>query len=509
MNESTNHAGPVPVTLPDGRTATVTGVTLDSRRVRPGDLWVALPGTRVHGARFAQQALDAGARAILTDADGAARIRADLGEPAAVVATSAHLRHDMALLAARVHHDPSAGMAMFGVTGTNGKTTTVHLVAALLRRAGLRVGTIGTLGFELDGIRLDVTTTTVTTPESPDLQAMLAAMRDRGADAVAMEVSSHALALRRVDGVEFRSAGFTNLNREHLDFHGTMEHYFDAKARLFTTDFTHDGVVCLDDPFGPRLLARARERGLRVRGVGRTAEADYRILAAGPREFSLAHPGGTLTVPMRLPGDFNRTNAAIAMALIDREVIGGGVVSLDAVAGALATVDVPGRMQPVTLGAGAPDTFVDFAHTPESVAAVLAAFAGDREQGREVVVVVGCGGDRDPSKREPMGAAAARGASFVVVTDDNPRTEDPAAIRRVVLAGARAAGGDAGARVVDGGDRRSAIAEGLRRAGSDGVLVVLGKGHEQGQIINDRVIPFDDATVLAEEWARLHATEED
>ena len=500
--------GPTMLTLPDGQNVAASGVTLDSRRVAPGDLWVALPGTRVHGARFARQAVDAGAVAILTDAEGAEQIRAEgpltAGDGAEVaVAVSPDPRRDMAVFASRVHQDPSTTVQMFGLTGTNGKTTTVHLMAALLRQVGLRVGTIGTLGFELDGVRIDQPTSTVTTPESPDLQAMLAQMRDRGAEAVAMEVSSHALALNRVDGIEFAGAGFTNLNREHLDFHGTMEEYFEVKARLFTPHFTHNAVVHMDDPWAAQLIERARANGLRLRTVGRSEQADYRILPSAPDEFSLQHPGGTLTVPMRLPGMFNRTNAAIAMALVDGQVVAGQLVTPEAVAPALATVDVPGRMQPVPLGDRAPEAYVDFAHTPESVAAVLGAFTEQRQAGRRVVVVVGCGGDRDRSKREPMGAAAAQGADVTIITDDNPRTEDPAAIRAAALHGARSVNPDA----LDVGGRRAAIAEGLRRAGSGGIVVVLGKGHEQGQIVGDEVIPFDDATVLAESWAQI-GTEE-
>lgn len=488
---------PVNLPLPDGSVEVVTGVTLDSRRVQPGDLWVALPGEHVHGARFAAQAIAAGARAILTDAAGAEMI----GDVEVPVSVSEDPRRDMARLSARVHGDPSTTLAMFGVTGTNGKTTTTHLLAALLRHVGLRVGTAGTLGFELDGIRVELPTTTVTTPEAPDLQALLARMRDSGADVVAMEVSSHALELHRVDGVQFHAAGFTNINREHLDFHGTMEAYFDAKARLFTTAFTRNAVVHLDDPRGGELVRRARAQGLAVRTVGRTDVADYRILPAGPAQFSLQHPHGNLTVPMRLPGDFNRTNAAIAMALIDGEVIAGQRISLDAVAPALATVDVPGRMQPVPLGEGAPEAYVDFAHTPESITAALGAFADDLAAGRPVIVVVGCGGDRDPSKREHMGRAAAEASTLAIITDDNPRTESPEAIRDVVLRGARSVASE----TIDGGDRRSAITEALRRAGREGIVAVLGKGHEQGQIVGTEVLPFDDATVLVEVWETVSA----
>ena len=468
--------------------APVTGVSLDSRLIRAGDLYVALPGTRAHGADFAAKAVAAGAAGVLTDAEGAERLGSGLAVP---IAVAADLRGAMARIAADLYGQPTDALRMFGVTGTNGKTTTTFLLAAALRGLGLSVGSIGTLGFELDSEPLRVARTTVTTPESIDLQALLALMRDLGAQAVAMEVSSHAMVQRRTEPVRFDVAAFTNLSPEHLDFHPDMEHYFEAKAALFTPEHCRAAVVNIDDEAGVRLAERIRATEVELRTVSWREPADYRITEVSGRHVRLA---SGLEFDLLLPGDFNVTNAVTALAMI--ELAG---YDREAAAGALAAVTVPGRMQPVELPAGAPTTFVDFAHTPEAVRSALAVFGHDRARNRRVIAVLGCGGDRDRVKREPMGRVAAEGADIVIVTDDNPRTEDPASIRARVLAGARSVTNDP-ARVIDGGERRAAIGLALRTAGVDDVVVVLGKGHEQGQESRGRVTPFDDAGVIVEEW---------
>lgn len=479
----------------------VSGITLDSRLVRPGDLYAALPGNRAHGASFAAAAVAAGAAAVLTDADGEAALPPDLGVP---VAVAVDVRGAMARVAERLFDAPARHLRMFGITGTNGKTTCTLLLAAALRGLGLQVGTVGTLGFQLDGEELPAARTTVTTPESVDLHGLLALMRARGADAVAMEVSSHAMALRRTEPVRFDVAGFTNLSPEHLDFHADMEDYFEAKAALFAPERTRAAVVFVDDPAGARLAERVRASDVDLRtvawgeesGQGR-ADADYRITEVSDHRVRVRTPAGPLEFLLSLPGDFNVTNAVLALAMI--ELAG---LDVRAAAAALADVTVPGRMQPVPLPPGAPAAFVDFAHTPEAVRSALGAFGRDRARGARVIAVLGCGGDRDRSKREPMGRAAAEAADLVVVTDDNPRSEDPASIRARVLAGARAVPG-AAERVVDGGARRDAIAHALRAARPGDVLVVLGKGHEQGQDIAGRIHPFDDRSVVAEEWGKV------
>ena len=471
-----------------GASGVLTGVAFDSRSVAPGDLYVGLPGARAHGASFAAQAAAAGALAVLTDAAGAA-----LAEPAGLpVLTVDDPRAAMAPLAADVYGRPGEALDLFAVTGTNGKTSTVFLLEAALAALGRTVATIGTIGFRVAGRPLEVARTTVTTPEAPDLQALLAVLRERGADTVAMEVSSHALALHRADALTFDAAGFTMLGQDHLEFHHTLEEYFAAKARLFVDGRTRAAVVNTDDPWGRRLAALARADGTRV--VTTLADdADLRVVAAEPladggSRVRLAHPGGETVFDLSMLGDFNVANAVTALGLVH-----AAGLDVDAAAAGLAAAQVPGRMQRVDLGPDAPHAVVDFAHTPQAVAAALAALP---RTGRRIAVL-GAGGDRDPSKRGPMGRAAAEAADLVVVTDDNPRSEEPAAIRAAVLAGAREAGG---AEVVDGGDRRAAIARALRLARPADWVAVLGKGHETGQDVAGVISPFDDVAVIRETW---------
>ncbi len=482
----------------------VTGITLDSRLVQPGDLYVALPGAKRHGAEFVGEAVAAGAVAVLTDRSGADRLSAP---PAAVpVVVARDPRLGLGELAARVYGHPSRGRLMFGITGTNGKTTTSLLLAAMLRSAGLRTGVVGTLGFQVDDEPLTGPRTTITTPEAPDLQAVLAVLAERGAAAVVMEVSSHALALGRADAIDFDVVAFTNFGRDHLDFHGTVESYFEAKAALFSPQRARRAVLNVDDPRG-RELVRRIGASLDVVTVSLTdTRADYHLVDAAPvgeglRLVTVGTPVRELSFRLALPGDFNIRNAVTALAMAD---LAG--VDLDRAAAGLAGAAVPGRMEPVVLEPPGPAVVVDFAHTPQAVSSVLRALAGRRR-----IAVLGSGGDRDPEKREPMGAAAAADAEVVVVTDDNPRSEDPAAIRAAVLRGAYAEQrrqrtvSDREVEVLDGGDRRSAIAIGLQRATRSDVVAVLGKGHETGQEVGGRIVPFDDRQVLRSVWAELAA----
>ena len=469
----------------------VSDVCLDSRSAGPGDLFVALPGEHTHGARYAAQAVAQGAGAVLTDAAGA-EAACGLGVP---VAVATDLRAAMARAACRLFGDPTRRLLMLGITGTNGKTTSMTLAAAGLSGAGRRVGTIGTLGFALAGVPLPATRTTVTTPESPDLQGLFAAMADSGADTGAMEVSSHALALDRVAGIRFDVVGFTNLGRDHLDFHHTMEAYFEAKATLFVPGRSAVAVINADDAAGRRLIDRVRAAGApALVTFGFDPGADYRILSwrpdGGGVRFDVAHEGVVRTLRLGLPGEYNVRNAVLALAMIEAAGLDG-----TRAADGMATASVPGRMQRVELGEGAPHVYVDFAHTPQAVAAAVGAVPEPR------VVVVGSGGDRDPDKRGPIGAAAAGGARLVIVTDDNPRTEDPARVRAGVLAGARAAAAP-GHEVVEIAPREAAIAEALRRAEPGASVLVLGKGHETTQQMADGVHPFSDAEAVRAAWAR-------
>ncbi len=494
-------------------TVHVGGITADSRLVEPGDLYVALPGAARHGASFVSEALAAGAVAVLTDEAGRELIT-QAGVPASMpnsgvpvdagsgvaVHVAADPRQKMAGLAARIYGCPADALKTLAVTGTNGKTTTTFLLDAALRAAGHRVGVVGTVGFLLNGRPLAAVRNTVTTPESPELQALLGHLREAGADSVAMEVSSHALVLGRVDSIRFDVAAFTNFGRDHLDFHTDEESYFEAKASLFGPERTRHAVVNVDDARGRQIADRVRRAdGLRLTTISLDDRAaDCSLIDVQTR------PDGRLRVAARLaarkvdfvlslPGEFNVRNALTAVAMLE-----AAGVDLDRAVAGLADAQVPGRMQRVDLGPNAPRVYVDFAHTPQAVAAALGALSAGRR-----IAVLGCGGDRDPDKRGPMGAAAASAADVVIITDDNPRNEEPGAIRAQVRAGAEAARrtGDRDVEVIDGGDRRGAIRQALALAEPGDAIALLGKGHETGQEISGKVLPFDDAAVVAEEWA--------
>jgi UDP-N-acetylmuramoyl-L-alanyl-D-glutamate--2,6-diaminopimelate ligase len=485
-----------------GAQVLVTGVCLDSRAVRPGDLYAALPGQRTHGARFAAAAAERGAVAVLTDPAGV-----ELAEAADLpVLAVDDPRAVLGGLAAWLFDEPARKMLMLAVTGTNGKTTTTFLMDAGLRRGGRRCGLVGTVETRIVERRLP---SVRTTPEAPDLQALLAVMVAEGADTCSMEVSSHALALGRVDGIHFDVAGFTNLSQDHLDFHPTMEDYFAAKAQLFTPERAGTGVVCVDDEWGRR-LARTAEIPIvtvatRPAADGSTGFADWQVTDRRPdgigTAFTLQGPNDvTVAAHCPLPGDFNVANTALALVML----VVSGVKAQDAADRLALAEPVPGRMERVTGPgvAGEPLAVVDYAHTPDAVAAALRTLR-DTRTGR-LVVVIGAGGDRDRDKRPLMGEAAAQEADVVIVTDDNPRSEDAAAIRAAVLAGTRPF-----ERVVlEIGDRRAAVAEGVRQAWGGGTLLVAGKGHESGQEIDGTVHPFDDRDVLADAL-RQRSTQDD
>ncbi|BBY30534.1 UDP-N-acetylmuramoyl-L-alanyl-D-glutamate--2,6-diaminopimelate ligase [Mycolicibacterium sediminis] len=473
----------------------LTGVTLRGQDARPGDLFAALPGGSVHGARYAADAIDRGAVAVLTDPEGATRIDDD----AVPVLVHPNPRAVLGVAAAAVYGNPSELLRVIGVTGTSGKTTTTHLVEAGLRAAGRVAGLIGGVGIRIDG---HDEPGGLTTPEAPDLQALLAAMLERGVDTVVMEVSSHALTLGRVDGVHFAVGGFTNLSRDHLDFHPTMADYLDAKARLFDPrSSTHAdvSVVCVDDDAGLEVARRADGPvtvSLDGRGDGWRAE-DVRVAARGGQDFVAVDPaGGRHPLHVALPGRFNVANCLLAAALLD--AVG---VSPEQAAAGLRDAGVPGRLEAVDRGQPFL-ALVDYAHKPGALGAVLSTLR-DQASGR-IAVVIGAGGDRDPGKREPMGRVAAELADLVVVTDDNPRSEDPATIRAALLSGARAAA-PATTDVAEIGDRRAAIEYAVEWARDGDVVLVAGKGHEAGQTVAGHTRPFDDRDELASALAGLGA----
>jgi UDP-N-acetylmuramoyl-L-alanyl-D-glutamate--2,6-diaminopimelate ligase len=471
--------------------AAVTGVALSSARVRAGDLYAALPGARTHGARFAADAVSSGAVAVLTDAAGQAEAEA-AGVPVLVIDQP---RHRLGEVARAVYGDPAAALLTFGVTGTQGKTTTTALMGSALRAAGRGGGVVGTLGTSVDGRPVR---STLTTPEAPDLHALFAVMREQGVDACAMEVSSHALVQRRVDGVVFDVAVFLNLGRDHLDFHADLEDYFAAKAQLFTPERARQAVIDIDDAHGRR-LAGSTELAVTTVGVDRAADwraVDVRTAPSGS-SYTLVSPDGrrqAASVP--LPGAFNVRNALAATVAL----VVGGVDLEAAVAGVAAAPGVPGRMERIVMtgdrrdaGQSAADeveVVVDYAHKPDALVAVLDALR-PTTRGR-LWVVLGAGGDRDRGKRPLMGQVVAERADVIVVTDDNPRTEDPAAIRAAVLTGASGA-----AEVREVGDRGAAVRMAVLQAAAGDVVLIAGKGHESGQEVAGVVHPFDDREVAA------------
>lgn len=480
----------------DAAATRVTGVTLDSRAVRPGDLYAALPGSRAHGAQFAAAARDLGAAAVLTDPEGREQVReAGIALPLLVASDA---RAVLGAVAAEVYGRPAEHLALLGVTGTNGKTTTTYLMDAVLRRIGLTTGLIGTVETRVGGERLR---SVRTTPEAPDLHALLAAMRERGVQVCSMEVSSQALAQHRVDAAVVDVAGFSNFSRDHLELHGDMETYLAAKELLLTPEHSRRAVVVVDDD-GTRTAASRAGVPVTTLSARPDAGTDWVVGRCeqrdGGTDFELcARDGRRLELHCPLPGQFNVMNAALAAVMLLLHGLTGEQVAH----GLRHAGGVPGRMQRVGDPATGPLAVVDYAHTPDAVAAALHTLRPS-VTGR-LVVVLGAGGDRDPAKRPIMGAAAARAADVVVVTDDNPRSEDPATIRAAVLAGAREAA-TPDVEVVEVADRREAIREGARRAGRPGdVLLVAGKGHEPGQEIAGVVHPFDDREELAAALAEV------
>jgi UDP-N-acetylmuramoyl-L-alanyl-D-glutamate--2,6-diaminopimelate ligase len=467
----------------------VTGVTLRAQDVQSGDLFAALAGSSTHGARYVGEAIERGAVAVLTDAAGAAQIAEQpQGFGAVPVLIHGEPRSVLGELAATVYGRPSERLAVVGVTGTSGKTTTTYLIEAGLHAAGRTVGLIGTIGLRINGVDVP---SALTTPEAPALQAQLAVMAERGVDTVVMEVSSHALALGRVDSVHFEVGAFTNLSRDHLDFHRTMEDYFAAKARLFDRDSSlraRTAVVCVDDDAG-RAMADRAGAAVTVSAQGRPADwrAENVTARAGRQEFTAIDPAGVQhSVAIRLPGGYNIANCLVALAILD--ILG---ISPEQAATGLRDTQVPGRLERIDRGQDFL-ALVDYAHKPGALRAVLRSL---RSSDSRLAVVFGAGGERDAGKRGPMGRIAAELADLVVVTDDNPRGEDPAAIRREILAGAAEGGG--AARVVEIGDRRAAIDHAVAWAGPGDVVLVTGKGHESGQSGGGQTRPFDDRVELA------------
>ncbi len=470
----------------------LSGVTLDSRSVRPGDLYAALPGTRVHGAAFCADAVAAGAVAVLTDPDGRARAAAS-GVPVFVLADP---RARLGEIASWLYGDPSSRLRLIGVTGTSGKTTSTYLIESGLRAAGHLTGLVGGVETRVGRDRLP---SSLTTPEAADLQALFAVMAERGVTAAAMEVSSHALALGRVAGTSFDVAVFTNLSQDHLDFHADLEDYFRAKASLFVPPVI--GVVNIDDKYGRRLASSAPVPVTTFSAAGK-AEADWRAVdvrsGADGSTFRLIGPGGVeADVSVGLAGVFNVANAVGALVAL----VEAGIGLEDAVAGMAACPGVPGRLERVPAAGLDLTAFVDYSHKPGAVEAVLRSLR-PVTQGN-LIIVLGCGGDRDRAKRPMMGAAAASLADVAILTSDNPRSEDPLAILAAMLDGVLSVPQEERARVIIEPDRAAAIAQAVGLAVPGDVIVVAGKGHETGQYVAGAVLPFDDRQVTAAALGQL------
>lgn len=505
----------------------ITGIEQRSNAVQPGDLFAGLAGAKAHGARFAADAVERGAVAVFTDAAGAELI----GELDVPVLVHDDPRAVLGELSAAVYGHPSRRLQVIGITGTSGKTTTSYLVEAGLTAAGLSTALIGTIETRIArrvdpnpeetaagasaAVEYRRVPSALTTPEAPQLHAMFALMVEQGVQAVVMEVSSHALALGRVDGVHFAVGAFTNLSQDHLDFHADFEDYFAAKRRLFVPDpgapqrqvAADTCVICVDDAWGRRL---AREAGGRARVVtvatadcptGET-EPEWTVTDAaarvdGGQQFTAIGPAGEIPARLRLPGRYNIANGLLAIAVCAAAGVDAAVA-----AAALGEVDVPGRMQRVNAGQDFL-ALVDYAHKPAAVESVIATLRRHlRDSGGRLAVVVGAGGDRDAGKRPLMGATAARGADLLVITDDNPRTEDPAEIRAAIRAGALGIAEAERGEVREIGDRAAAIAAAVDWARPGDVVLVAGKGHETGQEIAGVKYPFDDREVLGQALER-------
>jgi UDP-N-acetylmuramoyl-L-alanyl-D-glutamate--2,6-diaminopimelate ligase len=460
----------------------VFGVTHDSRSVQPGDLYVALRGVNNHGIDFLDEAIANGAVAVASDSHGVANSK-QKGLP---VIELVNARKDMATIAARIYGNPETKLVIAGVTGTNGKTTTTHMLRSIFIDAGKRVGVIGTLGTYLDEDHLPGARTT---PESTDLYATLALMVERGITHVFMEVSSHALALHRVTGLKFDVSIFTNLSQDHLDFHGSMDNYFATKALLFSPEYSRQAVICIDDDWGIKLASESQIPVVTIGKDGNWKTSNAISDSNGLTTQKIDIEGSdSISLSINMLGSFNATNAACALAA--SQLLG---LSISESLESLQTIrPIPGRLEKVSI-ASAGTAIVDYAHTPDAVATVLTVIKDANPE--NVITVIGCGGDRDALKRPLMGKVAAQLSDIVIITDDNPRSEVPELIRSAMITGTKGCP----AQVIEIADRRAAIAKALSMSRPGDIIAVLGKGHETGQEISGEIFPFDDRVVLKQE----------
>ncbi len=468
-------------------TVDIADLTHDSRRVRPGSCFACVRGAVTDGHLHAPEAVDRGAVALIAE------------RPLGLGVTEARVndvRRVLGPAAARLRGHPSRALRCLGVTGTNGKTTTTYLLAAIASSAGDRVGLVGTTGVRIDG-RIEPPIRT--TPEATDLQALLAEMRDSGVGTVAMEVSSHALAQHRVDDMWFAATCFTNLSHDHLDYHGTLEAYFEAKASLFSPDRTAEAVLNADDVFGARLAQRCRAMGISTTTYGLdAADADVRAVDVetdrdGSRFTVTRSDGEPFGVETSLWGRINVVNALAAVATS----LAVGFEPAAVQAGLASMTVIPGRFERIDMGQ--PFTvLVDYAHTPEALTAALGV-ARMLAEPQRVIAVFGCSGDRDREKRPVMGSIAAHGADVMVVTADDTRSEDPAAIAAAIVGGTSSGGAEVRIEL----DRRRAINEACALARAGDVVLIMGRGDEARQLKVPAPVPFDDRAVAREELESL------
>ncbi|HIW99697.1 MAG TPA: UDP-N-acetylmuramoyl-L-alanyl-D-glutamate--2,6-diaminopimelate ligase [Candidatus Nesterenkonia stercoripullorum] len=508
-------AGHEPAVTPVGTSVeetTVSGAAMAPQAIGPGDLYVAVSGARAHGADFVAEAVARGAVAVLTDVAGVEKVRAALGYGIPVIEVE-RVREAAGPAAALIYrNDEASGPALFGVTGTNGKTTTTYFLRALLSELiaprNESAGLIGTIEISAGQRRIPAK---MTTPEAVQLHGLMALFRERGVSAAAMEVSSHAISYRRIAGLYFDVAGFTNLTQDHLDLHGSMEEYFDAKAELFGRSRTRVSVVTVDDSWGYRMAAAATGEVVTLATQGQPAEVDWEVLDVVPEglgsAFTLHHlrSGERIRTRVGLPGDFNVSNAALAAVMIlhssaaqsQRQEIVRILEEEDPF-----SVSVPGRMQVI---ATSPAAIVDFAHNPDAMIRTLEAAARARAHDENgdptgrIVLVIGAAGDRDRSKRPTMGAIAVRMADHVIISDDDPHGEDPSRIRRELMEGGREAIASGGltTQLEEISPREEAIERAVSLATAADTVLIAGRGHEVHQDFAGVHHPIDDRAELA------------
>ena len=454
------------------------GISNKSKEINPGELFVALPGEKTHGANFVDEAIQNGAKAVLTDNSGFEMIK----DKSISILKTENVRDLIGEISSFIYEDPSSKLDVFGITGTNGKTTTAWLLKAGLENCGIKTGLLGTAGIDIPGLKIE---SERTTPESPELQKLLALALQNGASAISMEVSSHALSLKRVNGTRFKAVGFTNLSQDHLDFHKNMQDYFEAKALLFTNKFSDQAIITTNDSWGEKLSAQTK---IEFQSLGGDIKNYWRVTditaALGHVEFKLINViKQSFDIKLGFAGSFNAFNASLAIALASKLNI-----DLQKFIKGIENIQIPGRMQPV-LVPGAPLAIIDYAHSPEAIENVLMTLK--KETKGKLITLIGAGGNRDKEKRPKMGSAVDKYSDLIIVTDDNPRDENPAEIRSAVISGISDK-----RKIIEIGDRKEAIKSAISQGQELDTIAVLGKGHENYQEVKGEIFPFNDYLIV-------------